>query len=541
MLRDWIRALYDREIRYLELLDLADKIEEILKVSTARGLEFSRRAWQKTKTSLAWTGILFVAFLVVTIIAAIVWLIPFQKPIWLAQLLIAVPGFLWAAVLFFVVLLLSAVKVLISQVEGIESLWDQFKAAISSYMKVPALIALVTIILMLVVARVPSMTGIPSLLPSALLVMLGFGLVAFLGVSRAGVNWMKRAVVVQLVLTLLFLVVLMLGPLFPNFLEKVRNSPRQLDEVFKPLPPEEAEIDVNNPPVPFDSLGNSLYSYTTNENGAFRIWKKPHSPRLVDPHNKQPLKPVESLAQWNAIITSLRERSPAPETASAHKPPRLIPVTDPDKIQFVDSVTGSNKVWYVKLDDGRFELYDGRGYHRSGRELLPADSPAIREEIKNSFSNEQLRQEQLKQAREKTASQPTPTQSPAIQVPEQFTSVPPARETAASPEEATYTTAAQERVAKELLEIDRFQFALHYHLDCVGLSYQNPPTIKAVFRLASIGREPAAREYQVVEHFRSREWFGVVAPQTIEKITSKLVEMLKADPEAIKLLQATTR
>ena len=55
------------------------------------------------------------------------------------------------------------------------------------------------------------------------------------------------------------------------------------------------------------------------------------------------------------------------------------------RIVFFDPVTSDAKVWYYKADDGRFDLFDGPGYHPQYKEKLQAITSEIVAEIKSKL------------------------------------------------------------------------------------------------------------------------------------------------------------
>lgn len=83
--------------------------------------------------------------------------------------------------------------------------------------------------------------------------------------------------------------------------------------------------------------------------------------------------------------------------------PQRLDVLDPERIAFVDEVTGQSEVWYYASPAGEYELYDGQGFHRSGAALEAADSDEERQRITVYFRAEKSRLEEQRRAQEKEA------------------------------------------------------------------------------------------------------------------------------------------
>ncbi len=66
--------------------------------------------------------------------------------------------------------------------------------------------------------------------------------------------------------------------------------------------------------------------------------------------------------------------------------PRTIKVDKAENIEFVDVRTGEYKIWYYRNEPGQYELYDRRGYHRTGIPLERADTSEEIEDIMRAYA-----------------------------------------------------------------------------------------------------------------------------------------------------------
>jgi len=325
MWSDWIRAGRDKDILYLKLIELADNSQNAaLRIGGQLRKIYDHGVALIAGYCRLIRG-LFVAALVVTGASVGTWVgmhhYNVRTPMAYQALLILV-GLSWALLLLAVVPCVSAVEALAAQVKIADELIKSLKKSIVSNLRVPALIALITILLVILMARVPSLRE-PGALLTLLTIGVAFGLANFLGFLGTNVTWMRRFIAIQLALAVLLLLV---APQFPHVTAWLSKHASKVNREIG-AGAAALRIDVNPaaPPPFFDAItGEPLYFYSGSPESGYLIWDGPG----FDPETREELKSINSPEVRERILRQLRQppkKEVAPLPLEPSPPPRPAP------------------------------------------------------------------------------------------------------------------------------------------------------------------------------------------------------------------------
>ena len=104
------------------------------------------------------------------------------------------------------------------------------------------------------------------------------------------------------------------------------------------------------------------------------------------------------------IVTRVEKRPVTPDICSsfarqkANNRPRKI-TADVRQVEFFDSTTGRPRVWYSRVSDGNFELFDLRGYHPNSSEVLLPMTKEVVDEIMKRLADEEATRKRTEEER----------------------------------------------------------------------------------------------------------------------------------------------
>jgi hypothetical protein len=139
--------------------------------------------------------------------------------------------------------------------------------------------------------------------------------------------------------------------------------------------------------------------YHKADDGRFDLFDGPG----YHPQYKEKLQPIDS-----EIVAQIKTRLKADAERIPQVPKRIdYDHISIERIVFFDPSTAEPKVWYFKTDDGRFDFFDGPGYHPQYREKLQPITPDIVAQIRKQLKSdaEKMAEEAKKEQARKIAKQ----------------------------------------------------------------------------------------------------------------------------------------
>jgi hypothetical protein len=130
----------------------------------------------------------------------------------------------------------------------------------------------------------------------------------------------------------------------------------------------------------------------------------------------QPISPdivIQVKSQFKVLAERMaqeeqRKKEEAERIARAPRVPNKLRPIFIEDIVFFDPLTAEPRVWYFKTDDGRFDLFDGPGYHPQYKEKLQPITPEIVTQIRKQLdadakkmAEEEKREQAAKIAKQK--------------------------------------------------------------------------------------------------------------------------------------------
>jgi len=112
----------------------------------------------------------------------------------------------------------------------------------------------------------------------------------------------------------------------------------------------------------------------------YKVKLEPISPDIVIQVKSQFKVLAERMAQEEQ-----RKKEEAERIARAPRVPNKLRPIFIEDIVFFDPLTAEPRVWYFKTDDGRFDLFDGPGYHPQYKEKLQPITPEIVTQIRKQL------------------------------------------------------------------------------------------------------------------------------------------------------------
>lgn len=540
LLSDIITALFnqDRELRREVLCAVADAAQERF-----RGLAESLKEKYRWARNFFWISVL------ATVVAALWWMlgraIGIKTELWY-QIAILLPALLWVSFLSFAMVCFSLLKTLGVQYQSIRNFIEEAEIEVRANLRLPASLALVALVFSGLIGRFPSLRE-PGNFITLVGIVVAFALMSFLGLVSLPFKWLQGFILMLAALVvLLIFVVPQMPPELTAVIEK--GTERVKTEVAMWAKPERVNIDPENPPPFFrQPHGEPLIWYSIGPAGNVRFWNG----KGRDPDTKDSLMPVETPQRRKELLRLLEAHTKAtqpPVSPQSGRKPNALNILSGDQIEFVDPVTGTNKIWYFQGENGGFELYDGPGFHRSGVGLRPADTAEVRGEITKWFA-----QKQAEGPKDEKPPEP-PKQFVDNQLPERqdnaeritgnatqdVLTAPPRPP---SPEQVVYSSSACRTIAEEFLGIEESVFLKFFTLDCTRVSFEQPVTVKATFRLArpsnQTGTASWTRLFNVVEKFTPVEYCGFTDTKTVERVVASLRKQIEGEPQVMMLIRST--
>ncbi len=538
---DFITALFEKdgELKREVLCALADGAQQWFRARAENLRQMYRRV-----------GNFFWASVAVTAFAALWWAlgraIGIENELWY-QTAVILPSLFWVCFYTFAVLCLSLLKTLVAQFPEVRRFIEEAQEEITANLRFPAWLALVAVVFIGLIGRFPSLRE-----PSNFLTMVGivaaFALMSFLNLIKLPFKWLQRFIIMQAALVvLLIFVVPQMPPEVKAVAEKLAESLKAKIGII--AAPERVMVDPDSPPAFFGQpQGKTLIWSSIGPAGDVRFWNG----KGTDPDTKDSLMPVETPQRREELLRLLKAHIRAthpPLSPPSGRKPDALNIQNGNLIEFVDPVTGTNKIWYFQGQDGSFELYDSPGFHRSGVKLQPADVAEVRAEITKWFTQQQAersKNEQIPVAPRQSVENHLPEpQEEAGRItssaPQNGVIVPPPP--APSPEQVVYSAAAQRTVSEYLLKLEESAFLKCFTLDCIRVSFEQPVTVKATFRLAPLGGQTGTpawpRLFNVVEKFTAVEYCGFTDTKTVERVAASLRKQIEAEPQLVTLIRST--
>lgn len=128
---------------------------------------------------------------------------------------------------------------------------------------------------------------------------------------------------------------------------------------------------------------------------------------------------------------------------------------------------------------------------------------------------------------------------------ERLTAMQPPPPALPDPLRTSYGSAGQKVVSEQLLGVEEPVFLRFFSVQCTEVSFEQPGTVHAAFRLAQNGVESGAaawtRIFQVAQRFSVREYRGLSDPRTVNGVAQGLKEQIALDGQAMNLLRTTVR